>query len=91
MWLRSGVAVVWRRPAATAPMRPLAWEPPYAAGAANPKKKKEREEWKSLKFLSKENFGGPVVAPWLVNLTGVYKDSCLIPGLFQWVTDPAPP
>ena len=24
----------WRRPAATAPIRSLAWEPPYAAGAA---------------------------------------------------------
>ena len=24
----------WRRPAATAPIRPLAWEPPYAAGMA---------------------------------------------------------
>ena len=26
------------RPAATAPIRPLAWEPPYAAGAALDKK-----------------------------------------------------
>ena len=25
---------LWRRPAATAPSAPLAWEPPYAAGAA---------------------------------------------------------
>ena len=25
---------LWRRPAATAPIRPLAWEPPYASGAA---------------------------------------------------------
>ena len=25
---------LWRRPAAIAPIRPLAWEPPYAAGAA---------------------------------------------------------
>ena len=24
---------LWRRPAATAPIRPLAWEPPYATGA----------------------------------------------------------
>ena len=36
---------LWRRPAATAPFRPLAWKPPYAAGAAlekakRPKKKK---------------------------------------------------
>ena len=25
---------LWRRPAATALIRPLAWEPPYATGAA---------------------------------------------------------
>ena len=25
---------LWRRPGATAPIPPLAWEPPYAAGAA---------------------------------------------------------
>ena len=34
---------LWGRPAATAQIRPLAWEPPYAAGAAlkrqEPKKK----------------------------------------------------
>jgi len=25
---------LWRRPVATAPIQPLAWEPPYAAGVA---------------------------------------------------------
>ena len=30
---------LWRRPVATAPIRPLAWEPPYAAGAALEKEK----------------------------------------------------
>ena len=25
---------LWRRPVATAPIRPLAWEPPYVEGAA---------------------------------------------------------
>ena len=30
----------WHRPAATAPIRPLAWEPPYAAGAALKRQKK---------------------------------------------------
>ena len=25
---------LWRRPVATAPIRPLTWEPPYAVGAA---------------------------------------------------------
>ena len=40
---------LWRRPAAVAPIRPLTWEPPYAAGAAlkkDKKKKKEEEEKK---------------------------------------------
>ena len=41
------VAVLLRRPVATAPIGPLAWEPPYAARAAQemakrPKKKKKR-------------------------------------------------
>ena len=30
---------LWRRPAATAPIRPLAWEPPYATGAAPQRQK----------------------------------------------------
>ena len=30
---------LWCRPAATAPIGPLAWEPPYAVGAALKKKK----------------------------------------------------
>ena len=36
---------LWRRPAATALIRPLAWEPPCVAGAAlkRPKKKKKYE------------------------------------------------
>ena len=31
---------LWCRPAATAPIGPLAWEPPYAAGAAQENGKK---------------------------------------------------
>ena len=41
MWLGSGVAVLWYRPMATAPTGPLAWEPPYAAGAALEKTKRK--------------------------------------------------
>ena len=41
--LRSYVAVLWPRPVATASIRPLAWEPPYAAGVARgPEKKKKK-------------------------------------------------
>ena len=50
---------LWRRPAATAPIGPLSWEPPHAAGAAlekaKRKKKKENEKTsRSLEDLSKE-------------------------------------
>jgi len=40
---------LWRRLAATALIRPLDWEPPYATGMAlkRPKKKKEKKERKS--------------------------------------------
>ena len=39
---------LWCRPAATALVQPLAWEPPYAKGAAlkRPKKKKKEREKK---------------------------------------------
>ena len=33
---------LWCRPAATAPIGPLAWEPPYVAGLALKKKKKKQ-------------------------------------------------
>ena len=33
---------LWRRPAATAVIQPLAWELPYAAGATKKKKIKEK-------------------------------------------------
>ena len=44
MQLRSGVAGLWGRPAATAPTEPLAWEPPYAPGAALKNKNKKRKD-----------------------------------------------
>ena len=38
---------LWHRPVATAPIRPLAWEPPYAAVAAQEIAKKTKKEIKS--------------------------------------------
>ena len=35
---------LWYGPAATALIRPLAWEPPYAAGMALKLKKKKKKE-----------------------------------------------
>ena len=42
MQLGSGVAVAVDRLAAAALIRPLAWEPPYAAGAAKNRKETRR-------------------------------------------------
>ena len=39
MWL-------WHRTAATAPIKPLAWEPPYAVGAALEKAKRQKKKKK---------------------------------------------
>ena len=37
---------LWCRPAATAPIRPLAWEPPYGMIVAlEETKKKEKKKW----------------------------------------------
>ena len=50
MWLGSCIAVaIVYRPAATALIRPLAWELPYAAGAALKSKKKRKKERKRKK------------------------------------------
>ena len=49
--LSSDVALLclWRRPAAVASIRPLAWEPPYAAGTALKGQKKTKKEKKERK------------------------------------------
>ena len=49
----------WRRPVASAPNRPLAWEPPYAVGVAQEmatgqKKKKERKKKSHLETVKIE-------------------------------------
>ena len=46
---------LWCRPAATALIRPLAWKPPYATGAAlkreKEKKKKEKQQKQQQTFI----------------------------------------
>ena len=37
---------LWRRSAATAPIRPLAWEPPYTAEAAQEMAKRQKQKQK---------------------------------------------
>ena len=75
---------LWCRPAATAPIRPLAWELPYATGMALKRRKKERKKetnkWRSSHPGSVE-----------MNLTSILMDAGSIPGLAQWVNDLALP
>ena len=40
---------LWCRPAATAQIRPLAWEPPYAVGIALKRQKQKNKKNKSQK------------------------------------------
>ena len=46
MWLW-----LWRRPAATAPIRPLAWEPPHATYSAQKRQKDRGKKKGNLLFL----------------------------------------
>ena len=41
---------LWCRPVATAPIRPLAWEPPHAVGAALEKTGRQKKKEKSKKI-----------------------------------------
>ena len=53
----SDLALLWHRPAPIAPILPLAWEFPYAMGAALKRhlKKKRKKD------------GVPIIAQWLMN------------------------
>ena len=81
---------LWHRPVATAPIRPLAWEPPYAAEAAqrNSKKDQKKKKNKKIKILLMQEL------PWghsRNDPTRSHEVVGLIPGLAQWVTDLALP
>ena len=95
---------LWRRPVATAPIGPLAWEPPYAAGAAQEiattatttttdKKTKDKKNKKIKKKLKKKKryFGSSCHGTAETNLTRNHEVAGLIPGLAQWVKDLALP
>ena len=49
--LDSELLQLWCRSAATAPIRPLAWEPPYAMGAGLEKTRKKPRKYQNI-FLS---------------------------------------
>ena len=43
---------LWCRPAVTAQIQPLAWDPPYATGVAQEMAKKKKKKDKKIKCLS---------------------------------------
>ena len=68
-----------------APIRPLAWEPPYALGVVQEIAKRQKKKKKRI------HMGVPVVAQWLMIPTRNHEVAGSIPGLAQWVGDPALP
>ena len=53
---------LWRRPVATAPIRPLAWESPYAAGAAQEMAKRQKNlKNKNNKIKPTERLGSCII------------------------------
>ena len=68
---------LWCRPVSTTLIRPLAWEPPYAAGAAlkghKNKKKKKKKERKILSWY----FGYPLIC----SISKIVAERCPHPNL----------
>ena len=51
-WVKDlALLCLWHRLAATAPIGPLAWEPPYAVGVAPEKIKKKKKAQDGLKVM----------------------------------------
>ena len=59
--LDPGLVWLWRRPVATDLIRPLAWEPPYAMGAALEKTKRQKDKKKKQNTWTKNDV-------WLINV-----------------------
>ena len=68
---------LWCRPAATALIGPLAWEPPYAMGAAQEVENKQR-----INNTGSSRHGAAVTNP-----TRIHGDVDSMPGLTHWIKD----
>ena len=65
---------LWRRLAAVAPIGPLAWEPPYAEGAAlkdPPHQKKKMRILKHVTHADRNDHPGEKWNPWMERLLGM--------------------
>ena len=61
---------LWCRSAATAPIRPLAWEPPYGTGAA-PKREKKTKKKKKVRLVTKITY----ILPFQRNITSILSNN----------------
>ena len=75
---------LWRRLAAIAPIGPLVWEPPCAAGAALEKSKRQKRKEKKRNRHWSSHYGTMELA---VSLE--HQDKSLIISLAQWVKIPS--
>ena len=65
----------WHRPVATAPIGPLAWEPPYAAGAAQEIAKRQKKKKKKKLLLIRKISRGVARQIFLLS-NCISKDAC---------------
>ena len=79
---------LWHIPASVAPIPPLVWEPPHSAEGVALKSKTKQNKNQSNK-QTKDNFQSSHRGAAEMNPTRNHEVVGTIPGLTQWVKDPA--